>query len=132
MSVHTEAARPTLGSRRTIRVAAIIDGGVSPTHASLDLAETVVRELWENEVAVFGYRVGLIDPDDLEPDDDELAFLLVDAVSRELEAFHEERPDAGEVWDRIVRSVRSLTGDGWRITNAGAHAGPTWRMVSYR
>ena len=116
MAQATPAAHPTVGSRRTLQVTAVIDRGGSSAPVSFDnFAETVLRELLVNEIAVFGNgRLGV------DPHDDQAAVLTFDAVSWELVAYHGEPPDPGEVWDRVVLSTRALTGDGWRVVRVTA------------
>jgi hypothetical protein len=84
----------------------------------LDFAETVVRTLWANDVAVFGYRVDFIDQDELGPDaDHEVAILDVDALSRELAPIDGPELNPVEVWAHVDDRVWSLTGTGWRVVS---------------
>jgi hypothetical protein len=114
MTAPTEAAHPTVdNSRRKIRVTAVITW--SPVPTMLRFAENVIQDIWEHDIAVFGYRVDLIDQDELGPEDDEVAILDVDALSPALASVDGPWPDADEVWGRLDISLRTWTGDGWRV-----------------
>jgi hypothetical protein len=109
MTTQTEIAHIIVSEERTIHVIGLIEAGHSPTATSWDLAETVIRTLWDDEVAVSGYRV------EVQPDGEELVYLTVEAFGEWDESVGWASPES--FWGSVDDDVRSLTGDGWRIVS---------------
>jgi hypothetical protein len=93
-----------------IRGTIIVTGSITRGYWSdaFDLAEAVVRKLWEEDMGIHGYDLKW----DGEDRSNAIALLTIDAEGRDIDE------DTRDLWDRVTKALHTIPSmHQWRITN---------------